>query len=607
MKQLLLLFLLAFLPISVFSQVQGPPPPCGYTPAYVCDDNDDGFAVFNLVDLYPFTFCPAVNPANYSSVTYYETEEDMNNEINPISDPENYLNISSPQTIYYRANKTIPDGDFDILQSENIIEVKRLSAIEKLETYDTDSDGFMVFDLTSVELFCGFNDENNYTVTYHISQADTDLGVNQIVNPSNFFNATNPQTIFVRAEHNNTGYIESTSFQIRALFAIAYPAPYIFACDSFDLSGLDTDILGSQNPDNFVVTYYLTQNDAENNINALPYLYDIIGGAEIYSRVEEKTKGSYAITSFIITIESGPSINKPTAYEICDDTSNDGFEVFDLSSKTSEVVGSQTGLSVSYYISERDANNGRNALPNNYNSSSTTIYVGVKVLGSLCPSVTSLDLVLQDCRDEDNDGVINSDEDINENGILTDDDTDLDSIPDYLDDDDDGDNIDTIDELADQSTISSRAVASKGLNEVIDTDSDTIPNYIDDDDDGDGVLTKDEDYNNNGSPLDDDTNGNNIPDYLESSVALNLVHFKKSTFSMFPNPASEFIELNFDKTINKTIKINIYNIQGKNVYSKVSEDINKSLKIDVFQFSKGVYFLKVGDGISEITKKLILE
>lgn len=48
-----------------------------------------------------------------------------------------------------------------------------------------------------------------------------------------------------------------------------------------------------------------------------------------------------------------------------------------------------------------------------------------------------------------------------------------------------------------------------------DTDGDGVPNYLDTDDDGDGVLTKDEyDVNLDGIP--DDTDGDGIPDFLDA-------------------------------------------------------------------------------------------
>nr|WP_321223331.1 FKBP-type peptidyl-prolyl cis-trans isomerase [uncultured Psychroserpens sp.] len=49
-----------------------------------------------------------------------------------------------------------------------------------------------------------------------------------------------------------------------------------------------------------------------------------------------------------------------------------------------------------------------------------------------------------------------------------------------------------------------------------DTDGDEIPNYVDADDDGDGVLTINEDLNNDGDPTNDDTDGDGIPNYLDA-------------------------------------------------------------------------------------------
>ncbi|WP_420574586.1 Calx-beta domain-containing protein [Kordia sp.] len=49
-----------------------------------------------------------------------------------------------------------------------------------------------------------------------------------------------------------------------------------------------------------------------------------------------------------------------------------------------------------------------------------------------------------------------------------------------------------------------------------DTDQDGVPNYLDADDDGDGVNTADEDYDGDGDPRNDDSDGDQIPDYLDS-------------------------------------------------------------------------------------------
>jgi gliding motility-associated-like protein len=49
-----------------------------------------------------------------------------------------------------------------------------------------------------------------------------------------------------------------------------------------------------------------------------------------------------------------------------------------------------------------------------------------------------------------------------------------------------------------------------------DTDGDDINDYLDTDDDGDGVLTVHEDLNNNGDPKNDDTDADGTPNYVDS-------------------------------------------------------------------------------------------
>ena len=54
----------------------------------------------------------------------------------------------------------------------------------------------------------------------------------------------------------------------------------------------------------------------------------------------------------------------------------------------------------------------------------------------------------------------------------------------------------------------------------LDTDEDGLPNYIDTDDDGDGVLTINEDANGDGDPTNDfnDPNKPDVPDYLNPDI-----------------------------------------------------------------------------------------
>lgn len=99
--------------------------------------------------------------------------------------------------------------------------------------------------------------------------------------------------------------------------------------------------------------------------------------------------------------------------------------------------------------------------------------------------------------DDDNDGIPSINEDLNGNGNLEDDDFDNDGIPNYLDQDDDGDNVDTIDEDDDEDGDGNPFTNPRN------TDGTDEVDYLDTDDDNDGILTRLEDQNENQNPLDD--------------------------------------------------------------------------------------------------------
>lgn len=136
---------------------------------------------------------------------------------------------------------------------------------------------------------------------------------------------------------------------------------------------------------------------------------------------------------------------------------------------------------------------------------------------------------------DDNDGVPAELEDINGDGNLFNDDSDGDGIPDFIDTDDDNDNVLTISEELEVVDDNGNIIA--GL--YVDTDLDGTPNYLDADDDGDTILTNNEDLNYCEDPENPALNPNNdvnvdgIPHYLNTaetgSVNINVV--KRNTIT----------------------------------------------------------------------------
>jgi hypothetical protein len=102
--------------------------------------------------------------------------------------------------------------------------------------------------------------------------------------------------LFASACFGFAGYAQTT----------AYDAPDIFQCQSevFDLTVQNNIILGNQDPDNFTVTYFETEEDAVNNTNAItnPTFYITPGNqvVEIFSRVTLEADDTFDITSFDI-------------------------------------------------------------------------------------------------------------------------------------------------------------------------------------------------------------------------------------------------------------------------------------------------------------------
>lgn len=115
-----------------------------------------------------------------------------------------------------------------------------------------------------------------------------------------------------------------------------------------------------------------------------------------------------------------------------------------------------------------------------------------------------INTTLKNANDHDGDGVPSENE-----GMASEFDTDGDGIPDYLDIDDDGDNILTRVEIA--------VEAENTVNSFADSDNDGTPDYLDADDDNDGIPTRNEDWNMNNNPA-DDRNEEGLAHYLNPEI-----------------------------------------------------------------------------------------
>jgi hypothetical protein len=261
------------------------------------------------------------------------------------------------------------------------------------------------------------------------------------------------------------------------------------------------------------------------------------------------------------------------------DGNSDGTEEFNLQVVQNDLAPTGTPA-LTFYTTLTDLQTQSNPISGTTYTNLTspqTIYT------FLNGAVKSVVLTVVDCGvDYDNDTVATGLEDPNNDTNLANDDTDMDGLPNYLDNDDDGDLVLTNVEYV---------FTTKNASILMDTDNDGKPNYLDNDDDGDGVLTFMEDYNGDGNPANDDTNGNGIADYLDpSNILATDSNSFENTIKLFPNPASDV--LNIENTTNSNVStVSIYSISGALVKQINSE--NSIQSISVSELQTGLYFVKV--------------
>ena len=143
------------------------------------------------------------------------------------------------------------------------------------------------------------------------------------------------------------------------------------------------------------VTYFATQIDADNNINALPLLYNSASGQIIYVRIQLPNSPCYIIKSFQLLTTPGPIANQPPNWVKCAGSIFNNSP-FDLTQQTVSILNGQSNTInlVTYYTSLSNANSSINPVSYIF-STGQTIYVRVQnVSDSTCFSTSSFNLIV---------------------------------------------------------------------------------------------------------------------------------------------------------------------------------------------------------------------
>ena len=300
-------------------------------------------------------------------VKYFETYSDSENNINTITTPGAYPMVGpSPQTIYVRIHDRAQEMCYDLEQFEIYYTPISVGVLPSMALCDQDENGSedvnlpLEFDAVVLD---GQN-ASEFNITYHntLNEAQTRANPLPIVYPV----SVPGETIFARIEtviNPDCFLITSVEITVDSLQVVNENPDPLVACDSdsngftdFFLHNADEDITGGD--PTLTVTYHYTLSDAQTNEGVLPEPFENIipYNDEVYARIESPNSTCYTTVLLKLEVRDSPMLNEPSVYRICDDN-NDGFEIFNLTTKQDEILNGLDPLQydIYYYASEQDA------------------------------------------------------------------------------------------------------------------------------------------------------------------------------------------------------------------------------------------------------------
>ncbi|MFC4634146.1 gliding motility-associated C-terminal domain-containing protein [Dokdonia ponticola] len=349
----------------------------------VCDDEtNDGVAIFDLT----VNGDAAINGQTGIIVTYHETPQDAMTGDNPILTPETYVNISNPQEVFVRFSLEV--DPLCVRIESFIIEVIAAPVIPLLDDItvcdDVSNDGVATFDLTFQNALI-IGTQTNVTIQFFTSFEDASTATNPIVTPEAFQNTSNTQSIFVRLTNTLASVcFDVASFQldVEDVPVIANPLESFLVCDdqgndgvfTFDFTINETLSVGSQT--DVSVSFHITEQDAIDGVNSIPNpdsFENTTSPQTIYVRIVQDDDLICVTTdSFALEVFNQPIVPVLEDFVACDDSSNDGILLFDLTQQESILLAGQEEVVITYHTTIEDAELGIGNIQNPESFQNTT-------------------------------------------------------------------------------------------------------------------------------------------------------------------------------------------------------------------------------------------
>ncbi|MFC4634084.1 T9SS type B sorting domain-containing protein [Dokdonia ponticola] len=375
-----------------------------------CDDDTDGFSVFNLQEV---TNEISIN-ADLETITFHESEQEAINDINQISPVIAYQNqVVSTDQIWARIEND--NNCYRTSEIQLLVSTTQIPLDFTREFYECDDavngdtqDGISTFDFSIVtqEIEALFPMGQQLVITYYQNVNDALSEINAIVDIANYRNEMSPeiQNIYIRVDslldNDCLGLGEHITLHVETM-PIANTITIGTLCDddgdgfaSFDTSTIENELLQGQTDVN------ITYTDQLGNIlsNPLPNPFltatQNITATVTNQNSQDPDGGCMDETIISFQVEAAAAANAIPVQQVCDDNDDGAFD-FDTSDIELTVLNGQTGMIVTYFT--LDGTILSSPLPNPFTTTTQDIVVRVEnQLSETCFDETTLSFIVND-------------------------------------------------------------------------------------------------------------------------------------------------------------------------------------------------------------------
>lgn len=361
-----------------------------------CDADHDGFANFNLNDISN----DVLNGLTGVYFTFHEKHDDALSGSNPILNPSDYTNTKkNQQTLFIRVinynTGCASIASFQI-HTNLLLTGTRIRDFSTCDIKDGEAPQFDLDNIAEVII----NKLPNVTITFYETLEDQNNQRNPITTRVSYKPTHFPKTLFITLNNSTCSEYSKINLVLNPIIDFPSVGSTTYCDDdqdgftSIDLSSFDSNV--THNEQGYKVRYFLTADDAQKNVNALPNFYtNTANPLRLHTRTTSNATGCSDIKSFEVEVLPAPETDTPEAIIICDDD-QDGFYHVDLSKTINELVTSRNNRAISFYTNKANAESESKPISNitSFNAKTQTVYARVNNTITGCHSIEPIKIIV---------------------------------------------------------------------------------------------------------------------------------------------------------------------------------------------------------------------